>query len=80
MIKSRRVGKYMVYNPRRNKPVRYIEDFDRALNFAKRINLECGDDILIIKVVANVENNTIKICESQLYNNGDEIQELSRYS
>lgn len=79
MIKSRRVNKYMVYNPRKDKPTMYYADFNSALTAAKDINDKCGADILVLKVVANVESEKIKISVNEMFSSDDGIDEIKRY-
>lgn len=60
-----RVGKYMVYNPRKDKPVKYYYNFNLALGDADILNKKENVDVLVLKVVANVENKKVKIHRSQ---------------
>lgn len=60
-----RVGKYMVYNPRKDKPVKYYDKFEQALADADLINIKEKSDILVLKVVANIENDIFKLHTSE---------------
>lgn len=60
-----RVGKYMVYNPRKDKPVKYYDNVEKAFFDAGLINTKEKTDILVLKVVGNVENEKIKIQENE---------------
>lgn len=60
-----RVGKYMVYNPRKEKPVKYYDKFEQALADADLLNLKEESDILVLKVVANIENDIFKLHSSE---------------
>ena len=61
-----RVGKYLVYNPRKGKPVKYYDSFAAAFLDADSLNKKEQCDILILKVVGNLENKTEKILRSEL--------------
>lgn len=63
-----RVGKYMVYNPRKDKPVKYYDNISLALTDARILNDKEGSDILVLKVVANVETDIFKILDSEHQN------------
>lgn len=60
-----RVGKYMVYNPKAKKPTMYFDTQVEAINEANRLNDKENTDILVLKVIANMENANFKILRSQ---------------
>jgi hypothetical protein len=55
----------MVYNPKKDKPVKFYNDIETALFDADSINLKEGEDILVLKVVAKVETDNVKILKSE---------------
>lgn len=56
-----RVNKYMVYNPKKDKPVKYYTHVENAISDATKLNNQENTDILVLQVVANIENEKIKI-------------------
>lgn len=60
-----RVNKYMVYNPKKDKPVKYYTHVEEAISDAIRLNNQENTDILVLQVVANIENKKIKVQNSK---------------
>lgn len=56
-----RVNKYMVYNPKKDKPVKYYVSVENAIKDAIILNNQEDTDILVLQVVANIENKKIKM-------------------
>jgi hypothetical protein len=56
----------MVYNPLKEKPVKYYANFFSAFFGARRINQKEKEDVLILKVVGKIENNKIRIIEDEV--------------
>lgn len=50
-----RMLKYMVYNPKKDKPKVYYSDYNSALEAAKQVSSISGDDVLVMKIIAKVE-------------------------
>lgn len=60
-----RVGKYMVYNPRKDKPIKFYNSYNLAYADAECLNDKENTDILILKVVGNVENDAYKLLDNE---------------
>lgn len=60
-----RVGKYMVYNPRKDKPIKFYNSYNSAYADAERLNDKENTDVLILKVVGNVENTKHKFLNNE---------------
>lgn len=63
-----RVGKYMVYNPHKDKPIKFYNSYNLAYADAERLNDKENTDILILKVVGNVENDAFKFHNDEIKN------------
>ena len=57
-IEMSRLNKYMVYNPKADKPKVYYSDYNEALKDAEAVSSKEHQDVLVLKVVAKVETKT----------------------
>lgn len=56
--KMSRLGMYMVYNPKKGKPVKYYKNYDKAVRDAEQIRIMEKEDVLVLKVVAIAQSGS----------------------
>lgn len=73
-----RVGKFMVYNPRAEKPTKIYPKKEEAIQDAKTLNEKTGEDFLILKIIANVEKDKIKILKTENSSQEESVEIIDR--
>ena len=67
MSKRTRLKKYLVYNPKKDKPEKYFASFEKAYEIAKLIRDKEKEDVLVLKVVGIAENDkSDRLCTKEL--------------
>lgn len=68
-----RIGKYMVYNPNKGKPIKYYSGYYEALIDAQAINDKEKEDVLILEVVGKIDTKRTVVLNSKIIHDTREL-------